>query len=168
MEIAGVEQPLNALADITDDDFDRIIAVDLRGVFLCMKYQIPLMLSQGGGAIVNTSSGAGLKGFKDQAAYAAAKHAVVGLTRSAALHYAADGVPDQRDLPRHHRHRDDGSLHRRHRRRPTTRHRPRTHRSHGHTGGDRRRGSSALLGRRFVRPRARHGRRRRPDQLSPR
>jgi len=89
---AGIEQPLAALADIPDDQFDRIVAVDLRGVFLCMKHELRVMLERGGGTIVNTSSGAGLKGFRDQAAYAAAKHAVIGLTRSAALDYAADGI----------------------------------------------------------------------------
>ncbi|MGA8047857.1 MAG: SDR family oxidoreductase [Dermatophilaceae bacterium] len=89
---AGIEQPLTALADIPDEQFDRIIAVDLRGVFLCMKHQLRIMLDHGGGSIVNTSSGAGLKGFKDQAAYVAAKHAVIGLTRSAALDYAASGI----------------------------------------------------------------------------
>jgi len=62
------------------EEWDRIIAVNLRGVFLCMKYEIPLMLEQGGGAIVNTSSGAGIKGFKGGAAYVAAKHDVIGLT----------------------------------------------------------------------------------------
>ena len=77
-----------ATADITEEEWDRIIAIDLRGVFLCMKYEIPLMLEQGGGAIVNTSSGAGVKGFTGQAAYVAAKHGVVGLTKSAALDYA--------------------------------------------------------------------------------
>jgi NAD(P)-dependent dehydrogenase (short-subunit alcohol dehydrogenase family) len=89
---AGIEQPQAALADIDDEQFDRIVAVDLRGVFLCMKHQVRAMLAHGGGAIVNTSSGAGLKGFRDQAAYAAAKHAVIGLTRSAALDYAAQGI----------------------------------------------------------------------------
>lgn len=89
---AGIEQPLAPLADIPDDQFDRIVAVDLRGVFLCMKHELRVMLERGGGTIVNTSSGAGLKGFKDQAGYAAAKHAVIGLTRSAALDYAAAGI----------------------------------------------------------------------------
>lgn len=85
---AGVEQVPKATTDITEDEWNRIISIDLRGVFLCMKYEIPLMLKQRGGAIVNTSSGAGVKGFKDQAAYVAAKHGVVGLTRAAALDYA--------------------------------------------------------------------------------
>jgi NAD(P)-dependent dehydrogenase (short-subunit alcohol dehydrogenase family) len=81
---AGIQQGPAPLADLTEEEWERIIGIDLRGVFLCMKYEIPLMLKQGGGAIVNTSSGAGVKGFKG-AAYAAAKHGVVGLTRSAAL-----------------------------------------------------------------------------------
>ena len=62
----------------------HINAINLRGVFLCMKYEIPLMLKQGGGAIVNTSSGAGVIGIKGSPAYTAAKHGVIGLTRSAA------------------------------------------------------------------------------------
>ena len=85
---AGIEQPIMAASDITEEAWDRIVDINLRGVFLCMKYQIPLMLKQGGGAIVNTSSGAGVKGFAGQAAYTAAKHGVVGLTKSAALDYA--------------------------------------------------------------------------------
>jgi NAD(P)-dependent dehydrogenase (short-subunit alcohol dehydrogenase family) len=56
-----------ATGQITEQEWDRIVAVNLRGVFLCMKHEIPLMLKQGGGAIVNTSSGAGVKGFKGQA-----------------------------------------------------------------------------------------------------
>ena len=89
---AGSEQPITATADLTEVEWDRVVAINLRSVFLCMRYEVPLMLKQGGGAIVNTSSGAGVKGFKGQAAYAAAKHGVVGLTRSAALDYAPQKV----------------------------------------------------------------------------
>jgi len=90
---AGIE-PKNPAptADYDEEEWNRIIDIDLRGVFLCMKHEIPLILKQGGGAIVNTSSGAGIIGIKGSPAYTAAKHGVIGLTRAAALDYAAQNI----------------------------------------------------------------------------
>jgi NAD(P)-dependent dehydrogenase (short-subunit alcohol dehydrogenase family) len=87
---AGIEPRKAApTADYDEEEWNRIIDINLRGVFLCMKHEIPLILKQGGGAIVNTSSGAGVIGIKGSPAYTAAKHGVIGLTRAAALDYAA-------------------------------------------------------------------------------
>jgi NAD(P)-dependent dehydrogenase (short-subunit alcohol dehydrogenase family) len=85
----GVHAPL---AETSDEDFDRVIAVNLRGTFVGMKFQIRQMLRDGGGAIVNTSSNAGLRGVHLIGAYAASKHGILGLTKNAAIEYANDGI----------------------------------------------------------------------------
>src|ERR671913_232832 len=90
---AGIEPRKPApTAEYEEEEWNRIIDTNLRSVFLCMKHEIPLMLESGGGAIVNTSSGAGVIGIKGSPAYTAAKHGVIGLTRAAALDYAAKNV----------------------------------------------------------------------------
>lgn len=89
---AGLQTPQVPAAEMSYEDYDRTMAINLRGVFTCMKYQIPAMLNNGGGAIVNCSSQGGVTGFPGQAAYIASKHGIIGLTRTAALDYAQKGV----------------------------------------------------------------------------
>lgn len=89
---AGIQTPQRPMAEITDDEFDRTVAVDLKGVWNCMRYEILLMLKQGSGTIVNTVSAEDVVGFPGQAAYIACKHAVLGLTKTAAIDYAAKGI----------------------------------------------------------------------------
>lgn len=90
---AGIQTPQRPMAEITDEEFDRTVAVDLKGVWNCMRHEIRQMLKQESrGAIVNTSSQGGVTGFPGQAAYIACKHAVIGLTRTAAIDYAAKGI----------------------------------------------------------------------------
>ena len=89
---AGIEGSPAPVAALEEDDFDRVIAVNLKGVWLAMKHEIAAMLAQGGGTIVNTASIAGLVGTPGYAAYIASKHGVTGLTKSAALAYASQGI----------------------------------------------------------------------------
>jgi NAD(P)-dependent dehydrogenase (short-subunit alcohol dehydrogenase family) len=89
---AGIEGDMAPTADCTEANWDRTIAINLKGVWLCMRYEIPQMLEQGSGVIVNTSSVAGLVGFVNLPAYVATKHGVAGLTRTAALEYAQQGI----------------------------------------------------------------------------
>ena len=83
---------LTPITDYPEANWDRIMAVNLKGVWLCMKYEIPQMLAQGGGSIVNNSSVAGLVGVENWAGYVASKHGVVGLTKTAALENARQGI----------------------------------------------------------------------------
>ncbi len=89
---AGVQNVLAETADSPRDDYDRVMAINLRGVWSCMKFELRQMRKQGSGAIVNCSSLGGLVGGAERGTYHAAKHGVLGLTKSAALEYAAKGI----------------------------------------------------------------------------
>lgn len=89
---AGIEHKIVDTVSVTEDVFDRVIAINLKGVWLCMRAEILQMLKTGGGAIVNTASGAGLVGVEGLSAYNASKHGVVGLTKTAALEYATKSI----------------------------------------------------------------------------
>lgn len=89
---AGLLPVTANMVDQTEEDFDKIIGVDLKGIFLCMKYEIPEMLKVGGGAIINTGSVVSLVADPGMAPYVAAKHGAAGLTKGAALEYAKDNI----------------------------------------------------------------------------
>lgn len=89
---AGMSGVAAGVVECTEEQWNRTLALNLTGVWLCMKHEIPRMLESGGGAIVNTSSGAGLVGFAALPAYVASKHGVVGLTKSAALEFVRQGI----------------------------------------------------------------------------
>lgn len=89
---AGINSPVAETADASGEEFDRVMAINLRGVWNCMKYELQQMRKQGNGAIVNCSSIGGLIGIAERGVYHASKHGVIGLTKSAALEYAARGI----------------------------------------------------------------------------
>jgi NAD(P)-dependent dehydrogenase (short-subunit alcohol dehydrogenase family) len=89
---AGIHAPVAETADVEGDHFDRVIAVNLRGIFNCMKHELRYMREQGSGVIVNCSSQSGFVGIPGLGAYTASKHGVIGLTKAAALEYAPKGI----------------------------------------------------------------------------
>lgn len=89
---AGISKPPNPVAEMPLEDWRHAIDVMLTGVFLCLRHEIPAMLETGGGSIVNCASGAGLIGFPGQAGYVAAKHGVIGLTKTAGMEYGTQGI----------------------------------------------------------------------------
>jgi NAD(P)-dependent dehydrogenase (short-subunit alcohol dehydrogenase family) len=89
---AGIEGLKGSTVDCTEENWDKTIGINLKGVWLCMKYQLPELLKQGKGSIVNCASIAGMIGYQDLPAYVASKHGIVGLTKTAALEFAKSGI----------------------------------------------------------------------------
>lgn len=89
---AGTEGSMSLIQDVSEADWDNTVNVNLKGIFLCIKHEIPAMLNNGGGAIVNCASVAGLVGFQGATPYVASKHGIVGITKSVGLEYAKTGI----------------------------------------------------------------------------
>ncbi len=155
VEAAGLKT-----ADWSEDAFDRMIAVNLKGVWLCLRHELPRMQAQGGGAIVNTGSIAGLAGLPTSSAYVAAKHGVIGLTKTAALEYAEAGIRVNAVCPGYIKTRMTEELDAPARRGDPC---PDPVAAHGRARGDRRDGGLAVLGARQLRHRRRLECRRRLD-----